>query len=201
MAEFERCGIAVDVSHLSDAGVRDVLEVATRPAMATHSSCRVLYPHARNLTDTQMAAVAETGGLVCINAFGGFLGERPSMSRYVDHIEHAVSRVGPAAVGICADFMDDLLPILDPILEGGLVDEIPVIPELRSARDYPGVAEALPRAVRDIRVPDADAAGRLGSMLWDGHPVIPQLLGNRLHGQGHLTIRGVLNDGLPDPLC
>ena len=143
VAELERCGIVVDISHLSDAGVRDVLEVATKPVIATHSSCRSLCGHPRNLTDAQITQVVGTGGMVCVNAFGPFLGEQPSISRYVDHIEHAVSLAGPDAVGIGADFIDDLLPILDPILTGALVDEIPVIPELRSARDYPAVAKAL----------------------------------------------------------
>ena len=143
VAEFERCGIVVDISHLSDAGVRDVLAVATEPVMATHSSCRALCTHPRNLTDAQIAQVAGSGGLVCVNAFGGFLGNRPSVTRFVDHIEHAMVMAGPDAVGVGADFIDDLLPILDPILEGALVDELPVIPDLRSARDYPSVGEAL----------------------------------------------------------
>ncbi|WP_420611691.1 dipeptidase [Candidatus Spongiisocius sp.] len=141
--EFERCGIVVDISHLSDAGVRDVLATATEPVMATHSSCRALCAHPRNLTDTQIAQVAGSGGIVCVNAFGGFLGDRPSIARYVDHIKHAVAMAGPDAVGLGADFIDDLLPILDPILQGALVDEMPVIPDLRSARDYPAVAEVL----------------------------------------------------------
>lgn len=141
--EFERCGIVVDISHLSDDGVRDVVAVATKPLMATHSSCRALCAHPRNLTDTQIVQVARSGGIVCVNAFGGFLGEPPSVERYVDHVEHALSLAGPDGVGIGADFIDDLLPILDPILEGALVEEIPVTPGLRSARDYPGVGEAL----------------------------------------------------------
>ncbi len=141
--ELERCGIVVDISHLSDAGVSDVLEIATKPVMATHSSCRSLCGHPRNLTDTQIAQVAGTGGIVCVNAFGAFLGEQPSISRYVDHLEHALSVAGETAVGIGADFIDDLVPILDPILGGALVDELPFIEELSSARDYPAVSREL----------------------------------------------------------
>lgn len=143
VAEFERCGITADVSHLSDAGLRDVLQVAQAPIMATHSSCRDLYDHPRNLTDGQLREVAATGGIVCANAFGGFLSAQPSLPDYVDHIAHAAEVIGPEAVGLGADFIDDLMPIVDPISEGFLVEKIPVIPELRSARDYPATGEAL----------------------------------------------------------
>lgn len=143
VTEFERCGIVLDVSHLSDAGLRDVLATARAPLMATHSSCRELYYHPRNLTDDGLRAVNDAGGVVCANAFGGFLSEAPGLPDYVRHIEHAAEVIGEDAVGLGADFIDDLMPIVDPISEGFLVDEIPVIPELRSARDYPAVGEAL----------------------------------------------------------
>ena len=64
VAEMERVGMVLDISHLADAGVRDVVEVATRPIMATHSSCRATFDHPRNLTDAQLTAVADAGGLV-----------------------------------------------------------------------------------------------------------------------------------------
>lgn len=143
VTEFERCGIVLDVSHLSDAGLRDVLVAARAPLMATHSSCRVLYDHPRNLPDDGLRRVDDAGGMVCVNAFGGFLSDAPGLPDYVRHIEHAAEVIGEDAVGLGADFIDDLMPIVDPISEGFLVDEIPVIPELRSARDYPAVGEAL----------------------------------------------------------
>ncbi len=143
VAAMEDLGIIIDVSHLADAGVRDVLEVATRPIMATHSSCRALHDHPRNLTDAQMASIVDTGGIVCVNAFGGFLSDEPTISTYIDHIAHAVSVVGEGSVGIGADFIDDLMEIINPIMEGALVDTIPVIDELRSPRDYPAVADLL----------------------------------------------------------
>lgn len=143
VTEFGECGIVLDVSHLSDHGLRDVLQTTRVPLLATHSSCRELFEHPRNLTDDGLRAVAATGGMVCVNAFGGFLSESPGLPDYVRHIEHAVDVIGEDAVGLGADFIDDLMPIVDPISEGFLVDEIPVIPELRSALDYPAVGEAL----------------------------------------------------------
>ena len=141
VSELERCGIVLDVSHLSDAGLRDVLEVSEKPLIASHSSCRALHAHPRNLTDRQIVSIARTGGMVCANAFGGFLSATPSLDDYVDHIAHAVSLVGEGAVGIGADFIDDVLGIVDPILGGALADDFPSVPKLDSPSDYPHVAD------------------------------------------------------------
>ena len=73
VAEMERLGMIVDVSHLSKAGFDHVAGIATRPFVATHSSCHALCPHPRNLTDDQLRDVADSGGVVGINSFGGFL--------------------------------------------------------------------------------------------------------------------------------
>lgn len=66
-------GMLVDVSHVSDATFRDVLQVATKPVIASHSCCRALASHPRNLTDDQLRAIARQGGLVGINFFPVFL--------------------------------------------------------------------------------------------------------------------------------
>ncbi|MFG1862830.1 dipeptidase [Microbispora bryophytorum] len=72
--EMERLGMIFDVSHLGARGVEHVLELATRPVMATHSSARALRDHHRNLTDDQIRGVAATGGVVCVNFFPGWTG-------------------------------------------------------------------------------------------------------------------------------
>lgn len=148
--EMERLGIVVDVSHLADAGVTDLLAMATRPVMATHSSCRALHPHPRNLADSQIGAIAATGGIVCLNAFGGFLAE-PTVDSFLDHIEHAVNLIGSDAVGIGADFIADLLRIVDPILTGALLDSIPIVPNLSSAADLTSLAERVAQRWEDGR--------------------------------------------------
>jgi membrane dipeptidase len=143
VAEMERCGIVVDVSHLSDAGLADVLELVKRPIIASHSSCRALHPHPRNLADDQLLAIARTGGMVCVNAFGGFLSHRPSLGDYVNHIAHAISLMGDRAVGIGADFIDDVLHVVDPIMGGALADEFPAVPKLQSPVDYPNLTDKM----------------------------------------------------------
>ncbi len=71
--EMNRLRMVVDVTHTSDDAVRDVLEVSTVPVIASHSCCRALTDHARNLTDELLEAIAKSGGVVGINFYSGFL--------------------------------------------------------------------------------------------------------------------------------
>lgn len=138
VAEMERLGMIVDVSHLSGAGFDHVAGISTRPFVATHSSCHYLCPHPRNLTDDQLRDVADSGGVVGINSFGGFLSTgTPTLDDYLTHIEHAVAVAGTAAVGLGCDFMADLLEVLDPILGAGLVDprNLPFVTGMRGPSD------------------------------------------------------------------
>jgi membrane dipeptidase len=66
-------GMLVDVSHVSDSTFTDVLATTTKPVIASHSSCRALAAHPRNLTDDQLRAIARNGGVVGINFFPVFL--------------------------------------------------------------------------------------------------------------------------------
>ena len=106
IAEMERLGALVDVSHLGASGVEHVLELATRPVIATHSCARALRDHHRNLTDDQIKAIAATGGVICLNFYAGFVAEHdPTMDRLVDHVEHLIAVAGPDHVGIGPDFV------------------------------------------------------------------------------------------------
>ncbi|HEX8148605.1 MAG TPA: dipeptidase [Pyrinomonadaceae bacterium] len=71
--EMNRLGMLVDVSHVSDKTFRDVVETSTSPVVATHSNCRALADVPRNLTDDMIRAIAETGGVVCVVFYPGFL--------------------------------------------------------------------------------------------------------------------------------
>ena len=117
VAEMNRLGMAVDVSHVSPDTLRDVLAVSKAPPFASHSSCRALTDNPRNLTDEQISAIAKAGGVVMINASSSFLDsdglaaarKKPqaeyhtTLSRYVDHLEHAL-KLAPGAVGLGTDF-------------------------------------------------------------------------------------------------
>ncbi|MDT5270454.1 MAG: rane dipeptidase [Acidobacteriota bacterium] len=71
--EMNRLGMLVDVSHVSDKTFWDIVETSTSPVVATHSNCRALTDVPRNLTDDMIRAIAETGGVVCVVFYPGFL--------------------------------------------------------------------------------------------------------------------------------
>lgn len=104
--EMERLGIVVDVSHLGIGGTDHVLEIATKPVIASHSGARALCDHHRNLRDEVIEAIAATGGVVGINAFPWFVDRKtPTLDRYVEHIEHVRDVAGIDHVGIGPDFI------------------------------------------------------------------------------------------------
>ena len=115
VAEMNRLGMLVDVSHISDEAFWDVLDCSSKPVVATHSCCRALCGHPRNMTDEMIRALAAKGGVIQINFYPVFLEEgfdeehmfeaaRPSYTRIVDHIDHVVSLVGIDHVGLGSDF-------------------------------------------------------------------------------------------------
>ena len=115
VAEMNRLGMLVDVSHVSDETFYDVLKYSSKPVVATHSCCRALADHPRNMTDDMIRALAEKGGVIQINFYPVFLdgsfheeemhtAPRPSYKRIVDHIDHVASLVGIDHVGIGSDF-------------------------------------------------------------------------------------------------
>ena len=73
IAEMNRLGMLVDVSHISDASFYDVLECSSKPVVATHSCCRALADHPRNMTDDMIRALAAKGGVIQINFYPVFL--------------------------------------------------------------------------------------------------------------------------------
>ena len=148
LAEMERLGMLFDVSHLGAAGVDHVLELATRPVMATHSSARALRDHHRNLTDERLVAIGVGGGVVCVNFFYGFLDEHePSVARLADHIEHVAKVAGGDHVGIGPDFVVEVLRDVSP---GGL--EIGTMVGCDPFATLPGLAgpEGLPLLTAEL---------------------------------------------------
>ncbi|MFD4637724.1 dipeptidase [Lentzea sp. NPDC058436] len=147
-AEMERLGMIFDVSHLGAAGVEHVLELSTRPVMATHSSARALRDHHRNLTDAQLKGIADTGGVVCVNFFAPFLHESDfTIDRLVDHIEHIAGVMGVEHVGLGPDFVKEVLEdVTPPCCETQVIEGVPTdrfLPGLEGPAGLPLVTEAL----------------------------------------------------------
>jgi membrane dipeptidase len=107
VAEMERLGMIVDASHLSDEALDDLVAMARRPVVASHSNSRALCPHRRNLTDAQAQRIAATGGLVAATFAGLFVDEAPAkvgLGRFLDHVDRLVAVAGAEHVGIGSDF-------------------------------------------------------------------------------------------------
>ncbi len=104
--EMNRLGILVDVSHLSDPGFWDVIEISKHPIIASHSNARAVCNHRRNLDDEQIKALAKNGGVMGMNFAANFVREdgKPTLADLLDHIDHIVQLVGPHHVGLGSDF-------------------------------------------------------------------------------------------------
>lgn len=105
---MESAGMIVDVSHLSDAGVRDVAGMTHKPFIASHSDARALCDHPRNIPDPFIRAVAQSGGVVGINTYGPHLGpDRAPRDAIIAHIRHVYVVGGAECPAIGADFDGD----------------------------------------------------------------------------------------------
>ncbi|MCD7930864.1 MAG: gamma-glutamyl-gamma-aminobutyrate hydrolase family protein [Tannerellaceae bacterium] len=108
--EMNRLGIMVDISHAAESTFYDVLKESKVPVIASHSSCRALCDHPRNLTDEQIKALAAAGGVIQICLYQYFInrkGEEASLSDAIRHINHVVNLVGIDHVGVGSDFDGD----------------------------------------------------------------------------------------------
>ncbi len=111
-----RMNILVDLSHLNEAGFWDVARISDKPLVATHSNVHALSPSARNLTDRQLAAIAETGGLVGLNYAVNFLREDglrdPDMplELMLRHLDHLIGILGEGGVALGSDFDGATIP-------------------------------------------------------------------------------------------
>lgn len=137
VAEMNRLGIMIDLSHAAESTFYDVLELSKVPVIASHSSVRALCDHPRNLTDEQIKALANKNGVIQVCLYKGFINkdeDKASLSDAIRHINHIVDLVGVDYVGIGSDFDGDgeligcrstneLINITTRLLEEGYSDE------------------------------------------------------------------------------
>jgi membrane dipeptidase len=111
IAEMNALGILVDISHVAKSAMMQAVALSRSPAVATHTCCRSLRDHPRNLDDEQLDALRDAGGLAQITAVPAFLRNAGADGRYrasvadiADHVDYAVKRIGIAHVGLSSDF-------------------------------------------------------------------------------------------------
>ena len=129
VGEMCRIGIAPDVAHLNDAGIDELLSIATVPVFASHSNARTVCDHPRSLCDEHILAIAKQGGVVCVNFYPPQLTkEKPAAIRHIaKHIVHIAKIAGVDAVGLGSDF-------------DGMTD---CPPDMKHSGNYPKLIDAL----------------------------------------------------------
>lgn len=108
---LEECGILIDVSHLSDGGVDDLLSITRNPIIATHSNAFGLCKVSRNLTDSQIRKIADRGGVIGVNFCRDFLGEGDAFDIVGRHIRSIIDVGGEDCVCLGSDF--DGIPVTE----------------------------------------------------------------------------------------
>jgi membrane dipeptidase len=109
IAEMNRLGIALDLSHVGQRTSVEAVEASAKPTLLTHANARAVTPAPRNKTDDVIKAVAAGGGLVGVSVYGpmcwdGDPGRAPSLSDFVRHADHIAGTVGPAHMSFGTDF-------------------------------------------------------------------------------------------------
>ena len=123
---MDEVGMLIDVSHLGEGAFWDVIETTKNPIIASHSNCYAIHTHYRNLTDEEIKAIADGGGVIDVNFHNGFLGAA-TVDKIVDHIDYLKELVGVDYIGIGSDF------------DGGI--NAPV--DLYDATQYPEITREL----------------------------------------------------------
>ena len=110
--EMNRVGMVVDVSHMGYRATMEAFEVSTAPVIFSHSNPNGLWQHARNISDEQIRACAQTGGVIGINGIGDFLGGTSS-ELIVQNIEYVMNLAGPEHVGLGLDYVIDKQELIE----------------------------------------------------------------------------------------
>lgn len=106
VAEGNRLGMIFDVSHLSDKSFRDIIEIAEKPVIASHSNFRALCGHSRNLTDEMAKALVDRGGMIGLNLCTSFIHEeteKRTLEYFFNHLDYCLEKFGEDCIGFGGD--------------------------------------------------------------------------------------------------
>jgi membrane dipeptidase len=117
LAEMNRVGMIVDASHTSFRTSMDLIERSLTPVVFSHSNPTSVWPHQRNITDEQIKACAEKGGVIGLNGLAIFLGDNDTSSEtLLCHLSRLIDTAGPAHVGLGFDYTPDMTVDIGAIL-------------------------------------------------------------------------------------
>ena len=126
--EAQRLGMLIDVSHISDEGFWDIMDITEAPVIATHSNSRTIYNSSRNLTDEMFLEICKTGGVAGFNQYTNFIGDCADMEAVCRHFLHFIE-LDPSAKHIA---LGGDLDGCESMVEGFL-----------GVEDYPKLSDAL----------------------------------------------------------
>ncbi len=138
VTEMNRLGMVIDVSHLSERGFWDVMELTSAPIVASHSNARALCGHLRNLTDEQIRAVIQNRGAIGLNFYPEFLTDsgQADIDDILRHLEHMLALGGEECVGFGSDFdgvdclphgiggIEDMPKLVERLLQAGYSEDL-----------------------------------------------------------------------------
>lgn len=108
--KMNQVGVTVDLSHAGEKSFYDAIEISQKPVICSHSNCKSICNHERNLTDDQLRRLAEKDGVCQVNLYEGFVANNPSeadIRKVIEHLNHAVRIMGVEHVGLGSDFDGD----------------------------------------------------------------------------------------------
>jgi membrane dipeptidase len=122
IAEMNRLGMLVDVSHTGIRSSLEAIEASTAPCIASHSNAAAVHASPRNLPDEVIKAIASSGGVIGMNGFPSFVAQhdRPTLDHFIDHIVHIDTLVGPGHIGLGIDYYEGSRADYDAALASGL---------------------------------------------------------------------------------
>lgn len=112
-------GMIIDVSHLNDYGIDDIIKIGVAPIIASHSNCRFLNPTKRNLCDDHIKLIASTGGVICMNSISAIISSfagGATMDMFIKHFNHVRDLVGIKHMGIGLDLTNRIISRNDKII-------------------------------------------------------------------------------------
>jgi membrane dipeptidase len=178
---FAERGVVLDLAHASEPTYFDALEAAFgAQVVVSHAGCRGVHEHVRNVSDDQLRALAERGGVLGMMALTLTVGrDGATLERYLDHLDHAVDTTGIEHVGLGSDFIDQ-------VIQSELAAGIPLNPATQEALEVGGGR----LAIKELVGP-ADYPVLLDELRRRGYG------GERLEAIAHGNLLRVLRAGLP----
>lgn len=167
VAELNRVGIAVDVSHTGVRSALDAIECSSAPVIASHSNALNVHPNSRNLCDEVIRAIARSGGVIGANGFPSFVSsaKQPTLDQYIDHMAYVGELVGVEHVAVGLDYWSGTEADYRELVESGTwnADNYPPPPwpypaGLGDASSLPSLTERL----LERGFSEADVRGILG---------------------------------------